>query len=204
MNGREVSVTEQHSSVLELVAQIEQEHVDEGWIIVEVKVGGESYNDFTLPDGSLIPYDPDLDVEVTSRKSSEIAIDILSRFDAYMGRLGPGIDEIVSLYRKGEVEDANRLYTHAIQGVTTMMELVQSVRNILQLDSSAVSVEGRDLDKMISELKETVTELVSAQTENDYERLADALEFEMTDQLGRWRKLLAELKQLSENLAAES
>lgn len=198
LDGKKITFSDQPTSLLDLVAQVEREHLQEGRLITEVSVGGEKHAELTLPDGALIPYDPVQDVEIKSRSTSEIASEILERFDSYMDRLIPGVDEIISLFRDGETEEGYRLYTHAIGGITTMMELVTAVRTTLDLDEQALIAGEGSLEELISDLKQIVEELVAAQTEADYERVADALEFELVDQLKRWREVLAYLKQMTD------
>lgn len=194
LNGEPVEVSADKPSLLELVAEVEREHIEDGWIIVEVTVDGKEVEGFTEDDGSLILYSSDQSVNVVTRKTSEIQVGILERFETYLKRLIPVLREIVGLFRSGQTELANKLYSEAVEGLLALIEHVQGIRGTLQLDEGGLTEDGRDLDDLAGELKGTLEELVAAQEAKDNERIADALEFELVDQLQTWCNILPELR----------
>jgi hypothetical protein len=199
LNGEGVEVGEQPpNSLLELVAAVEQRHLSKEWIVVEVKVGGRKIDSFTHADGSLLAWDEEQEVEITARKSSDILIDILTRFERYLEQMIPGVAQIVALFRAGEAEEANRNYREAIEGIRVLIELIQNIRQTGMVDDEPLSPDGKGLGDLADDLRKTLEELVAAQGEGDNERIADALEFELVEQLRNWRKSLPELRRLVE------
>jgi hypothetical protein len=199
LNGEGVDVGEQlPNSLLELVAAVEQKHLSREWIVVEVKVGGRRIESFTHADGSLLDWDEKQEVEITARKSSDILVDILTRFERYLEQMVPGVEQIVALFRAGEAEEANRNYREAIEGIRVLIELIQNIRQTGMVDEEPLSPDGKGLGDLADDLRKTLEELVAAQGEGDSERIADALEFELIEQLRNWRNSLPELRRLVE------
>lgn len=198
LNGQSIGISEYPTSLLELVALIEKEHIEEGWIVVELQVDGKAITDFTQPDGTLIAYAPEQRVEIATSKTSEIAGSLLGRFENYITKLLPGIEEVVRLYRSGENEEANRLYAIIIEGITTMIDLVKVTRNVLRVEEDALSPGEKSIEDYLSDMRDTVDELLAAQTDGDYERMADAMEFELLDNMKSWGEVIGHLKRLAE------
>jgi len=198
LNGADVEVEEQPQSLLELVAAIEQKHLTKEWVIVEVKVDEDKIESFTYTDGSLLAYDPEKTVNITAKKSSNILVEILVRFESYLGRMIPGVEQIVELFRSGETEEGNRNYHDVIEGMRVLIELIQNIRQTGMVGEEPVSPDGKGLGDLANDLKETLVELVSAQGEEDSERIADALEFELVTQLKNWQGSLPELRRIVE------
>jgi hypothetical protein len=199
LNGDGVEVGDRMpSSLLELVAAVEQQHLTRDWIVVEVKVDGKKIDSFTHPDGSLLALEEAQNVEITARKSSDILIDILVRFERYLERMIPGIELIIELFRSGEIQDANRHYRDAIEGIRVLIELLQNIRQTGMVQEEPISPDGKGLGDLAEDLKKTLEELLAAQAESDAERIADALEFELIEQLRNWRDSLPELRRIVE------
>jgi sugar phosphate isomerase/epimerase len=110
----------------------------------------------------------------------------------------PGVEQIVALFRAGEAEEANRNYREAIEGIRVLIELIQNIRQTGMVDEEPLSPDGKGLGDLADDLRKTLEELVAAQGEGDSERIADALEFELIEQLRNWRNSLPELRRLVE------
>ena len=198
LNGKTVTLEGQPANLLELVAAIEQDHLPEDWIVVEVSVNGTKIEGFTHPDGSLIPYDAGGEVSITAKSRSELLIGILVRFEGYLGGIIPGIEQIIALYRSGELEEASKSYRDAIDGIRVLIELIQNIRETGMIGDEALLPDGKGLADLALGLKKTLEELVAAQTEGDSEKIADALEFELVDQLIKWRQAMPEMRRIVE------
>ncbi|HUX08801.1 MAG TPA: hypothetical protein VMX35_15990 [Acidobacteriota bacterium] len=199
LNGAAVEIEKQPHSLLELVAEVEQKHLTKEWIIVEVKADDDKIESFTYPDGSLLAYDPEKTVCITARKSSDILVDILVRFEGYLGRMMPGIQQIVALFRSGDSEEANKHYRDVIEGIRVLIELIQNIRQTGMVGDEPLSPDGKGLGDLANDLKGTLEELVRAQGEGAGEQIADALEFELIKQLYNWQESLPELRRIVES-----
>ena len=199
LNGKPVSIAQQPPSLVELVAVVEREHIPQGKVVSEVKVGGETLGKFTLDDGSLIPYDPEREVEISTLSTSELITGSLKGFEDYLARLIPGLSAIATMLRGGDVEAGMKLYRDVIDGLKVLSELLGGMRRALKVDESALTADGKDLEGLLGELWETLQELVEAQSKDDYERIADAVEFELGERLKLWQEALPELQRRVES-----
>ena len=194
LNGKPVSIAEQPPSLVELVAAVEREHIPRGMVVSQVKVGGERIDKFTLDDGSLIPCDPEQEVEISTLSTSELVAGSMKGFEDYLGRLVPGLKGIAKMLRGGDIESGMKLYRDVIDGLKVLSELLSAMRRSLEVDESALTACGKNLEELLGELQETLQELVEAQSQGDYERIADAVEFELGSRLKLWQEALPELR----------
>ena len=198
LNGREIPLESQPITLLELVASVERAHVPENHIVVEVLVGGEKIEGFTNPDGSLLAYDPNSVVAINTRSKGELMVGILLRFERYLERLTPGLMHIVELLRSGASEEANKQLMDVAEGMRTLIDLIQNIRETGMIGDESVGPEGKRISDLAVDLKSTLEELVAGQVEGDNDRIADALEFEFVAQVKSWQVALPEMRRIVE------
>ena len=198
LNGKEVPLESQPITLLELVASIEQAHIPQNHIVVEVMVGGEKIESFTNPDGSLLAFDPEADVAISTRSRGELMVSILVRFERYLERLAPGLMQIVELLRADSVDEANKMLVDAAEGIRTLIDLIQNIRETGMIGDEPLGRDGKRIGDLAADLKSTLEELVAAQAEGDNDRIADALEFEFVSQVKSWQSALPEMRRIVE------
>jgi hypothetical protein len=194
LDDRELTQTYDVPSVLELIAAVEEEHIDKGWIVTEVIINGDSLKDFTLEDGSLVSYDPASEVRIVTRELNAIMLASLQEFERYLSRLIPGLQHVAELFKQGKPDEANRLYVEAIDGIRVMIELIQGMSSSDALDFEDKRYSGHSLMDMAEGLKVAVQQLVEAQTNQNDAELAKLIEGDLVTQLKRWMEVLPLLR----------
>lgn len=194
LNGKPIPIEASIPTMLELVAAVEKQHVPEGWIVIEVVVGGRSLTEFTGADGNLIPYDPLVKVDIVTRDLSDIVSSSLLEFEKYLERLVPGLSEIAGLFRNGQIDSANQLYIEAIDGIRVMIELLQGISKTGAIDFERKKYHGKNLVEMSEDLRKALEKLVTAQTSGENEAIAAVLETDMTEELSAWYHLMPLLR----------
>jgi hypothetical protein len=194
LDGKKLDDSFEVPSLLELVAEIEEKHINKGWIVVEVSVDGNKLTDFTHPDGTLLPYDPESDVTIITRELKEIILTSIDEFEKYLSRLIPGLTEIAKLIKDGKPEEANVLYVEAIDGIRVMIELVQGMSATNTINYEAPRQDGKSLMQMTDDLKVIIQMLVEAQTNKDDERIAQLLKNELSRELTVWQEIMPSLR----------
>jgi hypothetical protein len=184
-----------YPSLLELVAYVEGSYINKENIVVEVTVNEERLSEFTFEDGTLIPYDPDCELTILTRPLKDILISSLDEFDRYLERLIPGLHQIAELFRANELDDGNKLYIDAIDGIRVMIELIQGISSSNTIDFMEPRYDGISLLDMSDMLKKSMEALVTVQSDGDYSRMADILDKELTNALTHWHKVLPLLKE---------
>jgi hypothetical protein len=190
LDGKVLDNTYQEESVLEVVAAVEKDLVEEGTIIVEVTVDGKNLLDFLSVEGELVPFSADSDIVILTRKLNEILMESLDQFVTYLQRLIPGVGQIAEQYRLKEYHEANTMYTEAIDGIRVMIEMLQGMFQSKSLDFSAPDFDGKSLLDMMEVLKVVIQKLVEAQTNDNYEEMAVLLDKELAPTLGSWLLVL--------------
>ena len=194
LNGEKLEDTFETPSLLELVAAVEEAHVPKGSIITEVLVNGDSLEEFTEADGTLLAYDSEAEVRIVTNSLNEIMTKSLTEFENYLERLIPGLKDIAALFRAGHSEEANKFYAEAIDGVRVMIELIQGMSSSGSFDFTEKVYGDKALMEMTEELKVTVQKLVEAQAGAEDSELASLLEHDLTEQLNNWLIILPQLR----------
>lgn len=215
LNGTILDHRFEATTILELVAAVEEQFVEQGHIIVEVMVDGRNVTDFTGEDGVLLPYDAAMAIAITARDLHEIMVTSIDEFEKYFDRLIPNLPDVAELFRQGHtfmkqveeleatgagdevkelraqaqgfLDEANQYYIDVVDGVRVMIELIQGMSGSKTIDFNAPDHAGRSLIELTSGLKETIQSLVDAQTKGENDRIAVLLESNLVTDLVRWR-----------------
>lgn len=194
LNGNKLEGSFDKPSVLEIVAEIEEGHIEKEHIVVEVIMDGKSIQDFTMIDGSLIPFSSDSDLNIITRPLKEILVSSIDEFCKYLERLIPGLSEVAQLFRSEAQDEANRLYVEAIDGIRVMIELIQGMSGNESIDFNAPREDGRSLITMTEDLKTVLQKMVSAQTNSESDKVAHILETSLVQELESWYMVLPAIK----------
>lgn len=195
LDGVKLEESYETPSLLELVAAVEEAHVPKGNIIIEVVVNGDSLEEFTEADGTLLRYDPEAEIKIVTSSLNDIMAKSLIEFESYLTRLVPGLKDIATLFRGGSSEDANKFYAEAIDGVRVMIELIQGMSSSGSFDFNTKEYNGRSLLDMTEDLKVAVQRLVEAQASADDSEIAHLLESSLTEQLNGWLQIMPQLRE---------
>lgn len=195
LNGAKLEGNFEKPSVLETVAEIEENHIDKEHIITDVVVDGKSIQDFTLIDGTLIPFSPDSDLKIITKPLKIILSSSIDEFCKYLERLIPGLQQVAQLFRSDNVQDANKLYVEAIDGIRVMIELIQGMSGNDSIDFNTPRIDGRSLIVMTDDLKSVLQHLVAAQANGENDKVAHFLETSLSTELEAWYQVLPGIKE---------
>lgn len=193
LNGKPIEDSFESTSLLEVVAAIEENHIPEEDIVTAVKVDGFKVMQFTHEDGTLVPYRPESKVEISSEKLAAIMIKSLDDFTRYLERLLPGVRQIAAMFREGKHEDANALYMEAMDGVKVMIELIQGMHKNELVDLETYRHGNSSLADLNNQLSGAVENMIRAQTEENYNALAEVIDKELHPCLEQWHGVMPEL-----------
>lgn len=196
LNGERVIIQpEDYPSLLELVAAVEKEHIDNGWIVVRVAVDGKEITKFTEEDESLIPYSPGQDVDIEARSPTCILLDTFQGFIDHLEKLIPGVETVAELFREQRTNEANHLYLDVVEGLKLLFEILQEARVPAELEVTKITSDGLGLKELTDRMNEVLQDLVKAQAESDHPRLGDLLAADLRDLLVLWKEGLGTLRE---------
>lgn len=106
-------------------------------------------------------------------------MEVLHTSSEYLGKLIPGINNILEFYRSGNELKANRMIIDVIDGLLWLTEAFTLTQDIQK-------------EKMdVSCMNEHLSEMLSAFENSDYVLLSDLLEYEVLPILKKWHLTLA-------------
>ena len=146
-----------------------------------VSVNGCEIPEESLEKLELFPLDDIHEIEIGSAAAAEIAFSSLENSRAYAEQLEIAFGRIAEGLRAGRVEEANRIYADAIDGLTLLVFAVTAAGRELGRG-------GADLVGMDSAVMPSLEQLVEAQQDQDWVRVADTLEYELGPAIGVWRE----------------
>lgn len=146
-----------------------------------VSVNGCEIPEESLEKLELFPLDDIHEVEIGSSPASEIAFSSLENSRAYAEKLEIAFGQIADGLRAGRVEEANRIYSDAIDGLALLVFAVTAAGREL-------GVIGAGLVGMDTAVMPSLEQLFEAQKEEDWVRVADTLEYELGPAIGVWRE----------------
>lgn len=129
------------------------------------------------------------EIELESRPAREVAFASLETSAEYAASLHEALARTAEHLRTGRIEDANRLYAYALDGITVLVFAVEAAAR--ELGESAAPLGGLE-----QALLPWLEALVPAQEERDWVRVADYLEHEIAPLLDGWRAKLVAVRRL--------
>lgn len=180
-NGAESGVDAARFSHLgDLIFSVLREDAGSARAVERVVVNGCEIPEQSLEKLELFPLDDVHEIELISRPLYEIALASLESSRDYCERLRVAFERIVDGLRAGRVEEANRLYCDAIDGLGLLVFAVTAAAR--QLGDRGLSLVGMD-----SAVIPSLEQLVEAQEVQDWVRVADTLEYELAPAIHEWR-----------------
>lgn len=164
----------------ELVFSLLREDTTCTRVVERLTVNGCAIPEESLEKLELFPLEDIHEIELASKPVVEVALASLESSRDYCERLRSAIDRIVDGLRAGRVEEANRLYCDAIDGLGLLVFAVTAAAR--ELGESGLPLVGMD-----SAVIPSLEQLVEAQEVQDWVRVADTLEYELSPAIGEWR-----------------
>ncbi|MBI1748826.1 MAG: hypothetical protein HYR55_19905 [Acidobacteria bacterium] len=193
------------TTLADLIAEVTRELQRDGRIVQKLMINGQNY--FTLRREFLnyVMTDPGefrqvQKVEICSAAADTLAHDTIAGAIAYSEALLLGLQSIAQKLRAGQIQEGFHFYKAALDGILSLTELMSSLQSVLHVDYTQEVVNGVSLQHSLDDLTPKIQSLVEAQERNDLIALADLLEYDIYDIIGRWKLALHAFTRL---LAAE-
>lgn len=98
------------------------------------------------------------------------------------------------LFRDGSIVEANRYLVICIEGLERFAETIFVTRCALSLDFTQIPVEDRTLAAVEKDFANILRGILACQEKNDYEGIADGLEYSLLTNIVSWRSGLRQLR----------
>ncbi|MFQ5455589.1 MAG: hypothetical protein ACE5EA_05200 [Nitrospirota bacterium] len=175
----------------ELLANISQNNVSQGYVISQIILNGKDISSYNLSDINVSDIER---LELFTSSLKDIILDSLENVYGYIGRLNEALKKVSELYRRGKAEEANNYYSECTEGLEWVLKTVHEIKSsIAQLgDKKIGAILVSDSEDMLIDI---LNKMFSAQKESDWIILADLVEYKMIPLLQGWKDSISGLKE---------
>ncbi|NBX67507.1 MAG: hypothetical protein EBR01_00935 [Proteobacteria bacterium] len=109
-------------------------------------------------------------------------------------RIQRSIIKTAELFRESDKLNGNRLFIQCIEGLERFIEAITITKAAIGLDFTKELLDGRSLSQTESDLNIILKSVFSFQEQEDYQGLADKIEYELLTNLSEWGRALNQLR----------
>lgn len=109
-------------------------------------------------------------------------------------RIQKSIIKTAELFRESDKLNGNRLFIQCIEGLERFIEAITVTKAAIGLDFRKELLDGRALSQTESDLNTILKSVFSLQEQEDYQGLADKIEYELLTNLSEWGRSLQQLR----------
>lgn len=193
VDGVEQTATADHETWGELLATIEGDLASAGQAVTATRFDGVDTPTYRSPDRLAEPLASLESIEVETVPTAALLRQGLSEAAGALETLCAAASRIGVDFRGHDVKSANKELVSLAQSLGTLVTLIGVVGQALDVDFDTFSVSGGSAKMLFEETGSQIGSLVRAQQDQDWVTVADALEYDVSPTLGRWRELLTAL-----------
>lgn len=109
-------------------------------------------------------------------------------------RIQKSVLRSAELFRESDKLNANRLFLQCIDGLERFLEALTITKIATNLDFSKTQVMGISISEIEADLQKILTSIFSFQQQEDYQGLADKIEYALLTNLSNWVMILKQLR----------
>ena len=193
VDGVELTATADHKTWGELLATIEGDLASAGQVVTATRFDGVDTPTYRGPDRLAEPLASLESIEIETVPTAALLRQGLSEAAGALETLCAAASRIGVDFRGHDVKSANKELVSLAQSLGTLVTLIGVVGQALDVDFGTFSVSGGSAKALFEETGTQIGSLVRAQEDQDWITVADALEYDVSPTLGRWRELLTAL-----------
>lgn len=167
--------------------------LNKGQVISRVIVDGREQAKFTDEEFLSTLTGVTAEVRVECEQVKDLLLNGLEQEKRFLTELLKEMPAIALGFRKSEAVPAAEKLGVLAEGLKTLVQLLQGVASFFPRANASFRFRGEDLHTHLIRFSKTLEALNKAQTQVDFVMLADVLEYELSEELGRWIELLGEL-----------
>ena len=111
----------------------------------------------------------------------------------YLKKLIPGFEQAADLFRAGNEQEANKYYLQILDGIGWFSQVVNIIMQSDQGELALPGAENENLQAREAKLTDLMSQMLEANQNQDWELLADILEYEMVPFYKDWEAILSKL-----------
>lgn len=195
LNGNKLDLGPSNSSATlgEVVTLISREYVPLSRVIREIHVDGKLLNtedERGMDQHSLDGADK---LEIITADPADLAREGLQDALSYMDRLIPGVAEIASLFRDGDIQGAVKLYDMAVEGINWFASLVSMGEQYSAINYENEEFNGRTISGQYEELEKAAGDLARLMEGRNWTGIALLLEEILVPHFQAWKTMIPKM-----------
>jgi hypothetical protein len=166
-----------------------------GRIITGVYLNGEPYAE-EVPHAALeVERQTIGTLSLKTLTMEDLGLNFLQAGPEYLETLICALPRIVENFRIGDEQEANEHFLNFLEALHLLMSMLEQTRHILGLWQGQNNDTSSALNQYLESMVEILNTLINLQEQKDWIFLADVLEYELAESLGKLRDLLPSLCQ---------
>lgn len=161
----------------------------EGRVVTDVFVNNENFSEIYPHQAEDIEASDIESVEIKSVPVADMAMDITGELDKVVRLLDHGARRVADLFRQADDAEALEVFQDLMDVTRDFLNMV----GVLRGDCGACG--NSSLDAVAEEISTLFSEMLEVLENEDWILLADLLEYEFIPVIGRWRPVIAELRE---------
>ena len=178
--------------------QVQAEFSRLGRMVVGVRCNGEDVPANEMAEILKQPAESFERIDVVTGTKNGLVIEAMSQATNCLSETEDKCKEIAELLKKGDTNEARKSLGGCLLIWQQINEAVGKSIDMLEIDPKAATVGDETLFDVVSKPKSALLEMRDALQAADNVLLADILEFEFTEAIESWRKVIVELQREAE------
>jgi hypothetical protein len=177
-------------SLGEIIDQLCNQKIFQDRVISHVRVNGQ---ELVEDENGLFPDVPGGEIdslELQTELSREMAYQGVLDARNYLERLTPGIEKTAELFRLGEDAKSHGQYALCMEGINWFTQVLEGARQVMDLDYQKIVFNRVSVHSYIENLEHIISEMLTAQSDEDWVMLSDLLEYELLPIMEGWKEIL--------------
>lgn len=133
------------------------------------------------------------DLQIRTADARVWAVRGLDRAVNDINRLQQSLLMAAEYFRDARIQEGNRIFLRCIEGLERFLDTVVLTRSAMNLDFSKIQIDGIPLARLEKDLTSILRGIVTAQELQDWEALADKVEYELLTCFHGWSRALKQL-----------
>ncbi|EFL50434.1 conserved hypothetical protein [Solidesulfovibrio fructosivorans JJ]] len=179
----------QFHNLEEILLQIMDGGELEGRVVTDVIVNNESFSEIYPHQAEDIEVEEITSVEVKSVPVVSMALDIATELDKVVVLMDHGARRVADLFRQAEDAEALEVYQDLMDVTRDFLNMIGVLRG------ESLTKESSSFDASADEISNLFSEMLEVLENEDWILLADLLEYEFIPAMGRWKVVIAELRE---------
>lgn len=190
VDGRETGKSiDNYHNLEELLLGVLDGGLLEGRVVTDVSVNDEAFSEIYPHQAEDIEASEITKVEITTMPVAEMAANIVEELGKVISLLDHGAREVAEKFRRADDAEALEMFQDLLDVIRDFMNMLGVLRGELSLKDNVVfNAAAEDISSLFSEMLDVVGN-------EDWILLADLLEYEFIPSVGRWKKVIIDLRE---------